>query len=318
METLPELERAACPAIRLRLAREVTHDPDAASLSPMLYESPTVQKVLAWQQADGYFGTRFHTPPSKSPLWSHEGCVRYLLEMGMTKEDPPLQKALDALLKNGWDRECKGGAADLFGAGMIRAALFAQARREELPLVQEWVQNALAAFWAVDEAESFDQIAKPYRDKWVFQQGQILPTIYHLRILAYTTFWRNEATLLRLKQTYSKLYQWLPLPQVYIKNGSQLVAPACNITHAYNSDMGQVSDFLWLQFYELSARMEMLHADSPFLKHANAPYVLSPNSRRSFFNWSGYSGLALEENWRENRAQSDLAFRWNLIQTYMG
>ena len=76
---------------------------------------------------DGYFGTRLHTPPSKSKVWSHEGCVKYLLEMGFSTQFQPLKKALDIMLLDGyWEKEFIGSRAGqaIDGCGVIRASLF--------------------------------------------------------------------------------------------------------------------------------------------------------------------------------------------------
>jgi hypothetical protein len=70
--------------------------------------------------------------------------------------------------------------------------------------------------------------------------------------------------------------------------------------------------------------MGMLSSNSPFRKHFDNAYsylkdhegfFVEKYDKRSFINWSGYSGLALEDSWKDNSKRvNDLTFRIYLIK----
>lgn len=292
-------------------------------------EGKTMQRVLSWQMEDGYFNERMHTPTSNSKTWSQEGSIRYLMEMGLTIEDEPVKKAIPAMLKSDWGRELtaiKSVAAEEFGYSIIRAALFAQAGLHYYDFVKYWIDMSLKAFQCILEAEDYNELLEVYRNKYVFKAGKQLPNIYNLRILAYTQSWRTGTNMEMLQKAYQKLYQWLPLPAIYIKAKSQLVAPAFTIAQSYNRDFMNEDAFLWLQFYELSTRMRMLGVGSPFYQHfhnlvndiaTNGVEILDKVDKRGFFGYSGYSGMALSDDWRsKEEKRDDIMFRLKLIDTH--
>jgi hypothetical protein len=83
-----EIMQNACPSIRMRAKQEIFNKKltnyERNNYEKFILQGETIKAVLSWQMPDGYFGTRLHTPPSKSKVWSHEGCVRYLLEKGFS------------------------------------------------------------------------------------------------------------------------------------------------------------------------------------------------------------------------------------------
>ncbi len=319
----------ACPSISMRTQEEILKKQmnieDKQNYISKILLSEKLNLVLSWQNPDGYFGERLHTPPSNSKVWAHEGCVRYLLEMGLNLDYEPLKKSLDVMLIDGWNKECQGIAADVFGYGMIRASLFAQAGLHTYDFVQEWIDTALYSFKCVAEAKDYSEIAVPYRDKYAFLPDRFLPNIYLLRILAFTYSWRNTENVEMLAKAYQKLYDWLPLPPTYIKVKSQLVAPAGNITGAFNQDINESVSVWWFFFYELSARLGMMGKNSPFYPHilalnkyleGNEGLFIDKYNKRGYDVWSGYSGLMLEENWTKRKYRVyDLTFRSHLINS---
>jgi hypothetical protein len=333
-KVLEHLTQSACPSIAMRVREEILGEvlslKDRASYFSKIEQSTAAARVLGWQNEDGYFGERFHTPPSKSKVWSHEGSVRYLLEMGFDNNFLPLKKSLDVLLLKGWERECVGKAAEVFGAGNIRASLFAQAGLESADFMVRWIETALQGFRFIYKAGSISDIVVPYRDKQIFAAGKYLPNIYHLRILAFTHSWRTGENIAMVSEALKKLYFWLPIKPAYIKHRSQLIAPACNIAHEYNSDLMNIDGsyaFLWLHFYEMIARMGMLGLGSPFRPHfgnllsrldKTEGFFIERYDKKAFLYWSGYSGLALEDDWgKESRRINDMTFRVYLIEALM-
>lgn len=326
----------ACPSIRVRAREEIYRSPLSDGERQQFYrelmENPRVQTVLGWQSPDGYFGERLHTPPAKSRVWPHEGCVRFLLEMGFRPDFPPLRRALDAMLRDGWGKECDGSpAAEAFGYPCIRASLFAQAGLTGDGIdaeLQEWSRTALSAFSCVAETASSEDMTYVVRGKHAFRAGKTLPTIYMLRVLAYTGGWRTPENLAMLRRAYKKLYDWLPLPPSYIRNRSGLVAPAGSIIMPLNADASDPLSFWWFSFYELSARMGLLEPDSPFRPHLenlalrlrqNGGFFLDDFSKNGWVFWSGYSGMALENDWKiRQKRVNDLTFRSQLIFALAG
>ncbi|GAA4654386.1 hypothetical protein GCM10023142_15240 [Anaerocolumna aminovalerica] len=330
-KTLEYLINNSCPTIAMRIREEIYEEKlskaEKVDYFTEIINQTTVKKVLEWQGKEGYFGTRFHTPPSNSKVWSHEGCVRYLLELGLDLSFLPLKKALDVLLLEGWEKECTGKAAEIFGAGNIKASLFAQAGLEDYDFMKQWIEVALQAFRFIYEAHDLTDIAIPYKDKQIFVEGKYLPIIYHLRILAFTYSWRNDKNIAMIMEAFNKLYKWLPIKPIYIKYKSQLIAPGGNIAYEYNNDLFKIEKkfaFHWLSFYELIARMGMLYDKSPFRKHfesllsylkENHGFFLEKYDKKAFVYWSGYSGMSLEDNWRSHKNQiNDLTFRVCLIE----
>jgi len=330
-DCLDALVRSACSAIAFRtrteILRETLPPEDKAAYASAIAGGVTLRKVLGWQNSDGYFGDRFHTPLSNSKVWPHEGCVRYLLEMGLTTDFEPLRYSLDALLTPHWAKELeRSKAAEVFGAGQIRASLFAQAGLTGYSFVCEGAEAALDGFRFVAQADGFEDIALQYRDKFIFAQGKYLPNVSHMRILAFTQHWRTDDNLQMLRKAFRNLYNWLPLSPAYIKAGSQLIAPAQSIALPFNTDPDPKYSYPWFQFYEMSGRMGMMDTDSPFRAHfdrlmakvdANGGWFTDSYVKTGYMAWSGYSGMALEDDWRiGQRKMNDFTFRCHLIRAY--
>lgn len=331
-EILNLLMKEACPSIAYRTRKEIRQDyireQEYINYQNLICSEPKVQKNLSWQNPDGYFGTRLHTAPSGSNIWTHERCVRYLLEMGLDNEN--VKKALEVMLSPGWGKECENSkAAKVFKYEMIRASLFAQAGFGDHEFVAEWVEDALQGFRNIAEVENdVDLVYERPDRKLVFKEGKHIPTIYHLRLLAYTGFWRTEKNQKMLEVAYEKLYQWLPLPPMYHRSKSYPVAPLGNVCWYVNQNFSDDLGFVWLHFYEMSARMGMLGKSSPFWKHFEElkAHVLKQDDKFmeytkkrncSYVGWSGYSGISLEgEGKTQQERMRDFMFRVLLIDKY--
>ena len=320
-------------SIAYRVRREIKNDiiseQEYIQYQNLIYEEPKIQTILAWQKEDGYFGTRLHTAPSRSKEWTHEGCVRYLLEKGLGNHN--VKKALDIMLKPGWGKECDNSrAASTFKYEMIRASLFAQAGYQNYDIIFKWVDDAVQAFRHIAEAESYKDLIYERSDKkLVFVDEKYIPVIYHLRILAYTDLWRTEENIKMIESAYQKLYQWLPLPPMYHESKSYPVSPLGNVCWEVNRDFNADLGFYWLHFYEMSARMGMLRENSQFRKHfdklrddvftdSNVIYEYTQKNRKNMYTgWSGYSGMALEGDWEVDKQKiRDFMFRILLIDKF--
>lgn len=194
---LDQLINSHCPSIEYRIRKEILteylSDNEVNEYQRNILNSSKVSQILEWQNNDGYFGTRLHTSPTGSIIWLHEGCVRYLLETGVQLDFKPLQKALSIMLASGWQKEgTNSKAAQAIGFEIIRASLFAQAGLNKYDFVHEWVEAALQAFGYIAEADSYSDIAvKNKQGKFVFLGNKYIPTVFHMRKLAYTDTWRT-------------------------------------------------------------------------------------------------------------------------------
>lgn len=332
---LAELERTACPAIVYRVKTELRGETlageEKTAFLKCIAETDAVKQVLSWQGENGFFGTRLHTPQSGSKMWSHEGCIRFLLETGLDADFEPLSRALMALLMPEWKLECQNSrAADVLDPGLLRGALFAQAGLYEYDFVEEWIDRCLELYCRVADAENYHELV--YSDKHghlIYRDNKPIPAVYHMRILAYTYTWRTEDNLTMLKRAFDKLAEWIPLPPMCCKTGSQLVAPFGSMNVPLLTELEENNGFWWLHYRELMARMGILDEYSPFYSHFGAydmndlfaalsyteEWFKRSYRKKGYTNWSGYGGLALEGNWRRKDQQlRDLAFRFCLIK----
>lgn len=329
--TVFDLIKDGGPAIRYRarrdlLGEEVSPEETAECLREIEAMEP-VQRVLSWQREDGFFGERMHTAPTGDKAWAHEGAVRYLMELGFPASYPPLAQGLSVLLQSGWEKEFnQSPAAIAFGYPITRAALFAQAGLDEQDFVAEWVERSLGKFRTLAEAESYGALAVPRRGGkiWAFLPGKDIPTVYDLRVLAYTDSWRSRPNIAAVRKAFSNLFRWLPLPPTYISHRGQMVAPLGSLAFAVNCPPDAQNGFWWLHLYELMARADALDQTSPFRKVLDAlefdpagtdAWFRQSYKKLGFTGWSGYSGLALEESWRQKPSRyRDFVFRLLLIR----
>lgn len=330
-EIIKLLISEGCPSIAYRVRKEILEEDisrqEYKDYQNLICAESKVETILSWQNPDGYFGTRLHTAPTGSKIWTHEGCVRYLLEMGLENEN--VKKSLDVMLSPGWGKECENSrAASVFKYELIRASLFAQAGIKDNEVVTKWVDDAVHGFRNIADVESYHDLVVERRDgKLVFKKGIHTPIIYHLRILAFTDLWRTEENLKMMKCAYEKLYQWLPLPPIYHMS-KYPVAPLGLVSAPVNQNFSNDLGFVWIHFYELSARMGMLGKESPFRKHFEElkDHVLKQDDKfneytkdrnGSYIGWSGYSGSALEGDGKtQQERMRDFMLRVLLIDKY--
>jgi hypothetical protein len=330
-ETLNYLLVNACPAIQYRLRRELLSQPcttdEMLALRNRILEDRAVKEVLSWQQPDGWIGRNFHG------YHSMEAGIRILCEKGLDASQPALAKALWALEKETGRLEGGlgkvGAILDDLGLGdaqLMRAALLAQAGVEDTPGVQEQIHLAMAAFGTVLNIASIDDLAEAFMGKLVFRARVEWPSIYHLRMLAWTHSWRSPHNRKMVAASLQRLVSLSPLPSIYARYKSQLIAPASFGMHDFNPDLNTLNDarwMMWFQRMELLARLgvirrvpeldrqvsglgEILQADQgKFTKRLNHAY---------FRKWGAYTGLMLEADWRDPRRRVyDLTFRSLMI-----
>lgn len=329
LEAGPYLIQKACSSIQYRLLRRMGRPArvvEMRMLQDAILCEPRVQEVLSWQGDDGWLAEDFHGARSM------ETGIRVLCEMGVERGNPALARALEALEAAG-DRLYigigkPGAILDELGLGgskTIRATVFAYAGIEDRAETQEQIGLALGCFRAALDARHIDQIAEPYKGGLVFRPGAVWPSIYHLRLLAFTHGWRTPENTAMLARAARKLIGWAPIPDIKARRGSQLIAPASFALHDFGlpGPLDPAGWMFWFHRMELMARLgiirlvpelaaqvrqmeTMLDPGGRFTLRVNHPY---------FKDWGAYTGLMLERDWKApERRITDLTFRSVIIR----
>jgi len=328
------LLEGACAPIKYRIRAEILGHPASApemqDLQAQILEDALVKEVIAWQEPDGWLGWDFHGAKSL------ETGVRILCEKGIDLRNPVLARALAALEKYP-DRLGRGigkvgdilDEAGLGGSHMIRAAVLAYARTEDEPFIKVQVDVALAGFNAVLGVDSIKDIVEDYRGKPVFQPAALWPSIYHLRLLAFTRGWRTAENRGMVTAAVRRLVELSPIPEIWVRHKSQLISPASFCMQDFDPDMEAMDAAHWMMWFhrmECLARLGVVQ-EVPHLASqvdALADMLAAGNGRftkklthRYFNTWGAYTGLMLEEDWRAPaRRENDLTFRSLLILHY--
>ncbi len=141
------------------------------------------------------------------------------------------------------------------GSEAIRAVLFAKGGLEEKNFVRYQVEKALEAFDFVRSVGSLSEITENYGGKLVFKEGARWPSIYHLRLLAFTKEWRSEPNKKLLIGAIRRLAEMSPIEYALVRHKAQLIAPASVFMDDFNSDMDKLDSKGWMMWFH---RMELL------------------------------------------------------------
>jgi hypothetical protein len=325
----------ACPSIRYRLRLEVLHqdhsDEEMLALQSQILEDPAVKEVFGWQAPDGWLAWSFHGYPGL------ESGVRLLREKGVDSYHPVLSKAVQALRSCDDDHLARGlgkpgkilDQSGLGGAQMIRAAVLAYAGIEDEPVVKEQIERALAGFRSVLEISGVNDMVDEYRGKPVFRPGIHWPSLYHLRLLAWTRGWRTPQNQNELGRCFQRLVELSPIPYLLLRWQSQLIAPAAFCMDTFNPDMTALDHAGWMSWFqrmELLARLGVIQRVPALARQAKiladlvesgSGFFTKPLQHPYFKKWGAYTGLMLEKDWRDpQRRINDLTFRSILILHY--
>lgn len=329
-----KLIELSCPSIAYRTRLEIlSHsalEPGMADLQNLILQDEAVREVISWQQPDGWLAENFHG--SKSI----EAGIRLLCEKGLTRSHPVLADAL-AVLERETGRLHLGigkvgkflDEMELGGSQMIRAAVFAYAGLEDKPFIKEQIELALRGFKAVLEVEAIDDLAETYKGRLVFRPHVQWPGIYHLRLLAWTSGWRNPENLDLMAESIKRLVKLSPMPHISARYKSQIIAPASFCMNDFNPDISTLDDANWMMWFhrmELLARLGIIHrvpelegqiACLAEILDGNEGWFARKLDHEYFRKWGPYTGLALEKDWKQpQRRFNDLTFRSQLILHY--
>ena len=325
----------ACPSIqsriRLEILAESLQSDDVLMLQSLILEDDLVKKVISQQQDDGWIGRDFHG------FNSIEAGIRILTEKGIFPSNQVIERALDALSKGdnrlnlgigkvGWILDDLGFG----GTHRIKAAVFAYTGLKDESFIGDEIEKALMCFRFIRKVERVSDVYNKYRNKLVFKPGILWPDIYALRLLAFTNSWRSLENMAIISEAIHQLVLLSPIPQIYVRYKSQLIAPGSFGMNDFNPVLDQLDDAGWMMWFH---RMEMLarlgiKKSIPHLQTQLGRVIGFIDQDSGLFNkqlnhytfkkWGAYSGLMLERDWRSpKRREYDLTLRFLLILHYL-
>jgi hypothetical protein len=335
------LAENACASIRFRTRKEILgENPDINEYLDEILVDKRVQYAFSWQKENRFLGDFFHAgwiPAVKMKYFGTgtEGALRFLSEMSVPDTYPVVSKCLETLLKDHWNPDPWKWSTifepeiGLFGADNVRAVVFSYFGIEDYDFIQTEIQRTVSYVGAARDILSVEEITATYRKK-LFYSGAPLPDLYNLKLLAFTQSWRTHENIDIVSQAIERLIDLSPLPNVYIKKGSQLIAPA-RITPSdlkqSPHNLGLREWFWWIHTMELFARMGIVKKVPSLLRQVNelkeileegdGIFPFKPHDGY-FKAWSVYSGLALEDSWKKDRWKYDMTFRSLVILKYSG
>lgn len=328
------LTNHACPAIRLRLRRDILGNiefKEEAALTEDILGDALIRKYIALIDADGWIPRDIHSPEGV------ETAVRVLTEKGLGKSHPAISGMLAQLEQRSesFDRGCLSRVGkyldelNLGGSQMIRATIFAYAGEEGKDFVRAEIQKALDAFETVSRVESMEQITTEHRGKLIFKRGVSFPGIYHLRLLAFTESWRAPGAYRMLREAVQRLVELSPIPRVNGLYRSQSISPGSFAMHQFrvNFDEFKAKDWMmWFHRMELLSRIGVIPGVPEIRRQYDVLLRMLENgsgvfagkyTHQYFTSWDTYGGLALEEDWKtKERYLCDLYFRSLLIRHF--
>ncbi len=182
---------------------------------------------------------------------------------------------------------------------------------------------------AVLSINSIQDIVEFYKGRLVFKPGILWPSIYHLRLLAFTHRWRTPENHTRITQAIKRLIDLSPIPDIHLRHKSQIIAPASFCMHNFDPDIDTMKDSQWMEWFHsleclsrlgvvpaiprLQVQVERLQS----LLDSDQGWFNRRLSHPCFTKWGAYTGLILEPDWRSSRNRiNDLTFRSLLILYY--
>jgi hypothetical protein len=267
---------------------------------------------------------------------SLESVIKVFCEHGIAREDPWFRSTVERMLElDESDPQLYRGIGKpgrildehrCGGSRMIRAASLARAGLENEALIEAEVAESVDVLASMAGLREQSDVVLPHGDVFVIREGIGLPSYYHLQVLAFTHGWRTSENLARVRDGVDALCA-VPLPDAYVKEGSQIVAPASLRAGAWSRPWELEKDFdraCWIDRVLLLLKAGLV---SPKFAAAVAEYVLTLPERWAkeirasapFLRWGAYTGVGLEPDWRSPRRKyADLWFRRNEIEKLLG
>lgn len=324
----------ASPSIQYRVKKEIILEltlNEAERLKNMILNDNLVREFIERQQPDGWINEDFHSGKGI------ETAIRVLCEKGLDCGDSAVSKMLKQLEER-TDSFDDGSLSrvgkllddlNLGGSQLIRATVFAYAGVEDKPFITEQITRTLDVFRYVVQIKSINDIVLEYQKKLVFKPQVKWPSIYHLRLLAFTQSWRNSENYNILIKSIKRLVELSPIPSVSGLYKFQMISPGSFCMHNFNVDMKNLDARKWMMWFhrmELLSRIGVvehipeLNAQLKYLEQISeelSEVFGKKHTHYYFTKWGTYTGLALERDWRsKKRYLCDLLFRFCLIKKY--
>jgi len=193
------------------------------------------------------FDSRYHDirKPHVSWFWQFEELHKGFAEYAVEKKEKHYQKCLEiienkkegdriytrGITKNAALFEDKGYSA----SKAIRASLLLCSGIENEKETKQAIQHSLECFKAVLGYEKIEDYAYQKNAKWIYREGKLFPDYYNLRILAFSSGWKNKEAIRTVTESVNRLAMLQPIPSIYVKVESQLVAPGSYLMHDFDS-----------------------------------------------------------------------------------
>jgi hypothetical protein len=333
----------AGPGIVYRLKNEILKSPLS---SPNCYlqailDEKNVTSIINNRQPDGWLGIYFHTRfRGAEPFEVFEVALRYLAEKGIDLSHDVFDAAANAYKNRDINDPVYENSGSLgynhtcMGLWLIRSSGLARIGYENKIDINKDIDLSMKSFETVFQCKSVsDVVLKNGNGKYYFRESILWPCIYNLQILAFTQSWRSEKNIKLLAGSVDKLLSenifGFPVYTMIIKNSKKYYAAPCdaftyNLIEPLHGDKGIGS---WLYKMELFARCGIVKYSNKLKSEIeklgmfiNESGIFDIKINEYYFkNWSAYSGLMIEENWKNKiKKQCDISFRVLLILYYGG
>ncbi|MBQ7338654.1 MAG: hypothetical protein IJW40_09420 [Clostridia bacterium] len=203
----------ACPSIRYLVHRDLLNtpmdEPGMRSLQAELLRQSNVQKHLAAQHDDGWFGHELHGNDGM------DGHIGALLNYGVEPSHPAIQKGIVALMtpeiaaqhKN-WFR---GGdaldAGERGGNRAVTAGILSWVHMpEDTPMLREEIALSWEHLCAVKTYTSIDDFSVRGSSERYYKPLVRFPGANHISLLAATQGWRSETNMKIAKEAATHAY----------------------------------------------------------------------------------------------------------------
>lgn len=337
-DTLNFLLNNSCDSIKYRIKRDILNESietlEMLKLQKNILQEKEVQELIALQKEDGWIGGSFHG--EKEP----ESIIRFLIEKGIECNNPVIVRALRAILLIGLKSDDgalsfgvgkKLDSYHLGGTKMVKSCVFAYAGAEEYDFVKEQICEALHGFEFILNIVDINQVCRLYKTRfYIFKEGMFWPSIYHLRLLAFTNEWKNTKNIKMLTDSLNNMLNLAPIPEIKLLHKGQRISPAkIEFINLFTRDIFTFSSsewMLWFHWTELVARLGIIN-DLPIIKKQLVQLIEYLDNNNGMFSktlshyyftkWNSYVGLSLDHDWKsKDNKKNNLTFRSLLILKY--
>ena len=292
------------------------------------------------QKENGWLGNGFHGPNKNAGPYENQECgTKYLAEKGAKKDNPILQKAMEAFVTVPLSDLCyrtKGKVYDEFkfaanGQNLIRCACIARAGYDDVIDIKPQIQLSLDSFRRVLEVDSIIDISRTIKScKYrLFNNYEKWPCRYHFDILAHTDSWKSEENSQMLAKAFETLMRtdrpemkgvgaisWVgnPLGTLGCLSEGYAVRYEKNGVSVINLEAIEWLVRCGVHHYLSAVQNEVEAIRKSIDKDGICRINADEDALRGI---STYSGLQIEKDWKsETRKLCDITFRALLILYY--